>query len=222
MEQVALRAEAGRETGSRASRRLRRENKVPATVYGRGLDGLSIAIDRRELYGALHTDAGLNAVIQLEVDGTTYTTVAREIQRHPVRTEINHIDFVQISLDEIIEAVVGIEYVGEPAGALEGGIVETISNTVTVEALPMAIPSEILLDISALGVGDSLRISDLPELDGVTYVDDPDSPLVTVVIPRLLVEEVEEDEEAIAEYDEEGNLIEPVAADEEPDEEDEG
>ncbi|NQV05142.1 50S ribosomal protein L25 [bacterium] len=220
MEQVALRAEAGRETGSRASRRLRRENKVPATVYGRGLDGISIEVDRRDLHGALHTDAGLNAVIRLDIDGTTYTTVAREIQRHPVRTEINHIDFVQIALDEIIQAVVGIEYSGEPEGALEGGIVETISNTVTVEALPMAIPSEIVLDISALDVGDSLRISDLPELDGVEYIDDPNSPLLTVIIPRAFVEEVPEEEEDLELLDEDGNVIEAPEGDEESEEED--
>ena len=96
MEQVTLRAEAGREPGSRSSRRLRRTGRVPAIVYGRGLETTSIDVDRRDLYGVLHTEAGLNALINLEVGKKEYLTVAREVQRHPVRGEITHLDFIQI------------------------------------------------------------------------------------------------------------------------------
>ncbi len=192
MEQVSLRAETGRTKGSRPSRRLRREGAVPAVVYGRGLEPVSVAVNRRDLYGALRTEAGLNALINLEVGKDEFLTVAREIQRDPVRGEIVHLDFLQISLDETIQAEVGVEYLGEPAGAAEGGIVETIRTVVLIEALPTAIPSSITLDISELNIGDSLSVVDLPELEGVLYVDDPESTLVTVTVPAAVVAEEEE------------------------------
>lgn len=208
MEQVTLRAERRTEAGSRPARRMRREGKVPAVVYGRGLDPFSVAVSGQELYAALRTKAGLNAILNVEVDGgDAVLAVAREIQRHPVRGDITHLDLIKVSLDVAIEAEVGLEFIGTPVGVREGGIVETIEATVAVEALPTAIPSSIPLDISELGVGDTLRIVDLPQIDGVNYVDDEDRPLVTVVIPRIIEEEVEEVEEVegeeVAELEEE-------------------
>jgi large subunit ribosomal protein L25 len=192
MDQVTLRAEARTDSGSRPAKRLRRRGLVPAVVYGRGLDPLSVTVSARELYSALHTEAGANALINLEVGGEdSVLTVAREIQRHPARGEISHLDFIKVSLDEAIEAEVGVEFVGEPIGVRdEGGIVEAIEVSVTIEALPTQIPSSIRLDISGMGIGDTLTIADLPEIDGVTYVADPERPLVSVLVPRA--EEVPE------------------------------
>jgi large subunit ribosomal protein L25 len=186
MDQVTLRAEARTDSGSRPAKRLRRSGLVPAVVYGRGIAPVSVTVSERELYTALHTDAGANALINLEVEGgDSVLTVAREIQRHPVRGEISHLDFIKVSLDEAIQAEVGIEFVGEPIGVRdEGGIVETIEVSVTIEALPMQIPSSIQLDISEMGIGDTLTIADLPEIDGVTYAADAERPLVSVLIPR--------------------------------------
>jgi large subunit ribosomal protein L25 len=202
MEQVTLRAEPGRAIGSRESRRLRRSGLVPAVVYGRGLTPISVAVSRTDLYGALHTEAGLNAVINLEVDGDVYTTVAREIDRDPTRGEVIHLDFLQISLDEEIQAEVAVEFTGEAAGVREGGIVETIRNSVVVDALPTSVPSSIPLDISELTIGQSLTIADLPAIDGVTYVDDPDTTLVIVGAPSIEPIEAEpEGEEEGAEFE---------------------
>lgn len=210
MEQVTLRAERRTEAGSRPARRMRREGKVPAIVYGRGLEPFPVALSGRDLYAALHTEAGLNAILSVEVDGDSVLAVAREIQRHPVRGDITHLDLIKVSLDVAIEAEVGLEFIGTPLGVREGGIVETIENTVAIEALPTAIPSSIPLDISELQVGDTLRIADLQAIDGVTYVDDEDRPLVTVVVPRLVEEEVEEVEGE--EEVEEGRVVEAEAA----------
>ena len=194
MEQVTLRAVTGREIGSRAARRLRRDGLVPGVVYGRDQEATAVAVESRELYAALHTEAGLNALINLDIgEKETVLTVAREVQRHPVRGEIVHLDFVKISLTEEIEAEVGIEYLGTPAGVEEGGVPEVVRNSVLISALPMAIPSHIELDVSGLGIGDSVSIEDLPEIEGVTYVDEPELTLVTVVIPRAVVEEEPED-----------------------------
>lgn len=210
MEQVSLRAETGRLTGSRNSRRLRRVGRVPAVVYGRGLSARPIAVGRRDLYGVLHTEAGLNAVINLEVDGDKYITVAREIQRDPVRGEITHLDFLQISLDEAIEAEVGLELVGDPVGVRDGGVVEHVRTSVHIEALPMAVPSSIVLDVAELGIGDSLSVGDLPELEGVTYLDDPEATVVTVTVPAV-VPTAEELEAELLEEELEGELAEGEA-----------
>jgi len=189
MDQVTLRADVRTESGSRPAKRLRRQGLVPGVVYGRGTDPISVIVSARDLYGALHTEAGANALINLEVDGGKLLTVAREIQRHPVRGEIAHLDFIKVSLDEAIEAEVGVEYIGEPVGVRDdGAVVETIEVSVMIEALPTEIPSSIQLDISEMNVGDTLTIADLPAIEGVTYVDDEDRPLVSVLVPRVIEE----------------------------------
>jgi len=208
MDQVSLRAEPRDVVGSRPARRLRGTGKVPAILYGRGLDPLILTVDRRDLYAALHTEAGANALINLEVEGTKkpFLTVAREIQRHPVRGEIAHLDFISISLDEKINAEVGIEFLGTPLSVREeGALVETIRNSVNVEALPLDIPAHIQLDISEMALNDTLKVSDLPVIDGVEYVDDPESSVVTVIIPRVAEPEPVEGELLEGE---EGELLE--------------
>ncbi len=200
MEQVTLSAEKRSERGSRPARRLRRQGRVPATLYGRGAEAVSVSVDARQLYGALHTDAGLNVVIDLKVDGDDYLTVAREVQRHPVRNDIIHLDFVKISLTEKIEAEVVLEPIGTPYGVREsGGVLETVRNFVTIEALPTEIPPSVTVDISALGIGDSLSVGDLAPIEGVDIIDDPETTLYTVVAPRIEVEVVEEVPEEEAE-----------------------
>ncbi|HDH27353.1 MAG TPA: 50S ribosomal protein L25 [Actinobacteria bacterium] len=214
--QVTLRAETGRERGSRSSRRLRRQGMVPAVVYGRNLQPVAIAVNARELHTVLHSDAGINALINLEIDeGASRLTMARELQRHPVRGEITHLDFVTISLTEKTRVEVAIELTGESEGVLEGGIVETIRSSVEVEALPTEIPQSIVVDITAMAVGDTLRISDLPVIEGAEYLDDPDDPVVTIVVPAAIVaEEAEEGEEL--EEGEEGEEGEEVEEGEDP------
>jgi len=209
MDQVSLRAERREGSGSRPSRRLRAEGGVPGVLYGRGLDSTSLTVDRRELYSALHTDAGTNALINLEVGSDKYLTVARELQRHPVRGDIIHLDFISVSLTEKITADVGIDYMGEPEGAKDGGILETLRTSVTISALPTEIPSSIPMDISPLEVGMTLTAADLPEIEGVEYLEAEATPLVNVIIPRIL--EVEEPE---VELDEDGMPIVPVELDE--------
>ena len=217
MDQVTLSAQPRTAFGTRPSRRLRRQGLVPATVYGKNAAAKSITVDGRELYAALHTEAGRNALINVDIEGDEKVlAVAREVQRHPVRGEVIHLDLIQISLDEAISAEVALEYVGTPLGVREdGGFVEAIATTVNISALPTAIPSSIVVDIEAMATGDTLKVSDLPEVEGVEYTDDEDRPLVTVLLPRVEEEEVE-----VVEYDEDGEPIVPVAEEgEEADEE---
>ena len=190
MSQETLRATKRTTQGTRASKRLRREGRVPAVVYGADLDAPHpVHIDSRELYAVLHTDQGLNAIIEVDVDGEQVLTVAREVQRDPVRGDITHLDLIQVNLTIAIEAEVNIEYIGIPIAVLDdGAIAETLDNTVMISALPNAIPSSIEVDMSHLALHDTLTVADLPVIDGVEYSADPDHPLMTTVLPAAEVE----------------------------------
>ena len=221
MQQENLQATQRVTSGSRASNRLRRDGRVPAVVYGSSVDTTAVHVSSRDLYTVLHTDAGLNAIIELDIDGgDTVLTVAREVQRHPVRGTIQHLDFIEVRMDTEIEAEVGVEYLGVPLGVREeGAIVETIQASVSISALPTAIPSSIEVSIEDLSLGDTLKISDLPVVEGVTYLADADSPLLTVVAPAAepepAVEELLEGEEELAEGEEgEESADEAEASDE--------
>ena len=195
MQQETLRALKRTVSGSRPARRMRRDGQIPAVVYGAGINTQEIAIERRSLLGVLNTEAGLNALINVQVEGgDEVLTVAREVQRDPVRGDITHLDFIKVSLDVAIDAEVGLEFTGTPLGVKdEGGFIETIENAVMISALPTAIPTSIAVDISELDIGDTLQGEDLPTIDGVTDLTEPDRPLVTVLLPSVVEEEVPED-----------------------------
>jgi large subunit ribosomal protein L25 len=196
MPEVSLRAQTGRSTGSRDSRRVRKTGSVPAIVYGKGTEPVSIAVDAHDLHVVLHTEAGANALINLEIEGgATLLTMARVIERHPFRNEYRHIDFVTVSLDEIVTAEVAIHFDGTPIGVINGGVFSPQRTHVVIEALPTAIPSAIVLDVSDVEIGDSLRIADLPVIEGVTYAEDPEA--VVMSVTTLAAEVVEEPEEEL-------------------------
>jgi large subunit ribosomal protein L25 len=194
MSQVTLRAETGRATGSRESRRLRKTGQVPAIVYGKSTEPIKVAVDAHDLHMALHTEAGSNALINLEIEGRDLVlTMARVIERHPFRNEYRHIDFVTVALDETVHAEVVIHFEGTPVGVRDGGVFSPSKTHVMVETLATSIPSGIELDISAVEMGGALRVADLPQLEGVTYVDDPETVVMSVTAPAAeIVEEVEE------------------------------
>ena len=193
MEQETLRATKRESTGSRQSRRLRRDGQIPGIVYGSNTDAIAIHVSAGDLYTVLHTEAGTNALIEVEVEGTSVLTVAREIYRHPVKGDIEHLDFIEVSLDTEIEAEVVIDFLGIPFGVTEeGGIVQTIQPSVTISALPNAIPSSIELDIAGMALHDTLTVADLPEIDGVIYVTEADYAVVSISLPAAeIVEEPE-------------------------------
>ncbi len=212
-DQITLRAQRGRETGSAASRRIRKEGKVPAIVYGADLDEpVLVTVNRRELRAALTTEAGTNALISLDIDGSEQLALARQIDKHPYRTEIRHVDFVTVSLTDTIVTDVVLDFVGTPLAAEEGGVLSTPFSSVSIEVLATKIPSSIEIDVSEMTMTDSLRISDLPELEGVTYLDDADQTVATIVIPRALIEE---EEEELAEGEEPAEGVEPALVGEE-------
>src|SRR5256714_14603871 len=173
MAEITLPAHSGRTTGSRPSNRLRGEGKVPATVYGLGGDAVSVSVDWRELRHALTTEAGMNALINLEIDGhASELTIVKEMQRHPIKRSVLHIDFLRVSRDVAIEVEVPIVLEGEAEQLLrDGGLVEQALFHLTVRAKPGSIPNELTLDISGLIIGESLRVSDLSLTSGVETDD---------------------------------------------------
>lgn len=223
MDQVTLHAEVRTDKGSRATRRLRRSGRVPAVVYGHELAPVAVFVDTKDLFAALHTEAGFNALISVDIEGEKgeIYAVAREIQRDPVRDDITHVDLIRVSLDEEIESEVPVHYEGTPVVVREeGALIETIETTVLVASLPTAVPSSIEVDISHLEIGDTITLSDLPAIDGVRYVDDDDRPLLTVLAPRMPEEEeLEVDAELLeGEEGEEGEGAESDDAEAEDDE----
>jgi large subunit ribosomal protein L25 len=224
MSQVSLRARAGRKPGSRESRRIRRTGDVPAIVYGTELEPIPVQVDSHDLHTVLHTEAGTNAIITLEIeDGDTLTTMARVIEKHPFRNEYRHVDFVTVDLSKKIVAEVNIHFEGTPAGVKEGGVFSPRRTTVEIEVLPTAIPSHVELDVSDVEIGGSLRIEDLPELEGVEYLEEPDAVVMSVTVPAAEIEEPEPEEVDLLEGEEleEGEEPEEGAEDAEASEEDE-
>jgi large subunit ribosomal protein L25 len=197
-DEITLTAEAGRTTGSRSSNRLRAEGKVPGVVYGHGSDPRSVSVVRRELRAALTTEAGLNALINLDVAGDRVLTIVRDLQRDAVRHEVTHVDFIIVNRDEVVTVEVPIILEGESKAVNdENGTIDQQGYTLTVNAKPGSIPNELTLDVSGMEIGDTLRVSDLTLPSGVTTDADPEDPVAVAMVTRSTIEA--EAEEAAAE-----------------------
>ena len=203
-------ATTGRQTGSPSSRRLRAENKIPGVVYGHGMTPLSVSVDRRELRVAVSGAAGTNTVLDLTVDGpdgtTVYPAIIKELQRHPVRRTVTHIDFLQVNLDEEIHVSVPLRLEGEATEVLNNnGLVDPAVDSIEVITTPRNIPAEFVIDVSEMTMDTVIRLGDVAMPAGVTATGDPESPVVTVLTMRAEVAEIEAaDAEAAAEQEAEG------------------
>jgi large subunit ribosomal protein L25 len=197
MSEVTLTAEHGRTTGSGASGRLRGEGRIPGVVYGHGIDPISVSVARGDLRAALHTDAGLNALINLQVDGGSHLTIVKDLQRHPVRNEVTHVDFLVINRDEVLTVDVPIVLEGEATEVTSNdGTVDQQLFSLSVQAKPGSIPNELTVDISGLTIGDAIRVGDLRLPSGVETTVDAEEPIVTAQITRATIEAEELEAEA--------------------------
>jgi large subunit ribosomal protein L25 len=207
-ERVKLEVKERESLGSRDSRRLRRAGLIPGVLYGRSKPH-AITVPERELRRALTGKGGLHAILDVVLDGqkSTHPSILKEYQTDPVRGTLTHVDLHEVRLDQPIHAAVAVQLIGEAQGAKEGGVLSQVTREVNVEALPMEVPEHLELDVSALGIGESLRLADLPLREGVTYLDDPDTVLASVGLPT----KVEEPEEEVVEG-EEAEALEGEAA----------
>jgi large subunit ribosomal protein L25 len=183
MAEVTLVAEEGRAKGSAASRRLRHAGRVPAVVYGHGMEPLAISVGARDLRAALVH--GNNQVVTLKVGKDTHTVLARQLQRHPVRHTVAHVDFQVVRRDEVVSAEVPISLTGTATQVeMARGVLEHTLSSLTVRTTPAKIPTEIQVDVSDLDIGGSVRVRDLVLPEGVTTDADPDETVVIAVVTR--------------------------------------
>jgi large subunit ribosomal protein L25 len=205
-ERIKLEVRERERNGSADSRRLRREGLVPGVLYGRGKPPHAICIPERELRRVLTGAGGLHAILDVVLEGqkTSHPSVLKEYQQDPIRGRLIHVDLQEVRLDQPIQATVSVYLVGESQGTKEGGVLSQVNREINVEALPLEIPEHVELDVSAMQIGDSLRVADLRPLEGVTFLDDPDGTvLATVTAPTVIVEpEVEEEAEEVPEGEE--------------------
>jgi large subunit ribosomal protein L25 len=194
MADATLTAQPRTALGKGPARRARRDGLVPAVVYGLGTDTLSVSVQARELSHLLAGAAGANTLITLKLDGGDQLALARQIQRHPIKGTVLHVDFVRVRSDVAIQAEVPVRLTGEAEGVSRGGVLEQLLHNVSVEALPGAIPNVIELDISALEIGGSVHVILLDIPGGVTLLNEPDELIAQITAPRVAEEEAAEGE----------------------------
>jgi large subunit ribosomal protein L25 len=193
-ERVKLVVSQRTELGSAESRRLRRQGLVPGVLYGRA-EPVAISIGERELRAALTTQAGGHAVLDVAVDGgSAHSAILKDYQRDKVRGTITHVDFLEVRLDQPIQTTVAVHLVGDSVGVREGGVLTQVTTEVSIEALPLEVPQGLEADVTELGVGDSLRLSQVSVPDGVRLLDDPEE-VVIASVQMAREEPVEEAEE---------------------------
>jgi large subunit ribosomal protein L25 len=187
------------EIGSAHSRRLRSEGFVPGVLYGNG-HSRAILVPERDLRSAMTGPSGLHAILDVVIEGqkTVHPSILAEYQQDPIRGTISHIDLREVRLDQAIHATVAIQLVGEAAGVKTGGMLSLVARELHVEALPADVPEHIDVDVTHMEVGDVLRLVDLPPIENVTVLDDPQETVIaTVSVPRGFAE-LEEAEAAAA------------------------
>jgi large subunit ribosomal protein L25 len=214
-DEVTLAAVPRTAAGSRAANRMRRAGQVPAIVYGRGSLPRSVAVTRRELRAALTTEAGANALINLEVDGERLLTIVRDVQRDPIRHAVTHVDFILVSRDVAVTVEVPVVLEGEAEEVHRAdGTVEQQLFTLTVSAKPGDIPPAIPVDVSGLTIGDSVRVGDLRLPAGAATDVDPEEPVVVAQVSQAALEAEALDMEAAAALEEAAEAAEAVPAEE--------
>ena len=170
-------------TGKGPARTLRQSGRIPGVIYGHAREAQSLELNARE-FDRLLEHVTASTVIELSVDGRTSRTLIREIQRHPYKREVLHVDFQELVAGEKVTVEVPIVYVGTPQGVRDGGILDQVRHELTVEADPTLLPEHFEVDVSGLTIGHALYVRDVRVPEGVTVQDDPDSPVALVAAPR--------------------------------------
>ncbi|MEX0790614.1 MAG: 50S ribosomal protein L25 [Actinomycetota bacterium] len=187
--EITLDVKPRTELGKGPASRYRVSGLVPAVFYGSSVEPVSLLVDAKQMSQALHTEAGANVLININVDGTSRLTVAREVQRHPIRGTILHVDFVHVARDQKIEAHVPLHLVGDSHGVHEGGVLDQHMHEIHIEAVPTDVPANVEIDITHMGIGDSLHVSDIVVPSGVEVLTPAEEMVAAVVEPRVVTEE---------------------------------
>jgi large subunit ribosomal protein L25 len=191
MATVSLSANSRDLTGKGAARTLRSQGQVPAVIYGHGRDPQPLALNARDLDKMLSHIQAESTVIEVTVGGQTAKTLIREIQRHPIKRQILHVDFQALVAGEKVTVNIPIVLVGIPEGVrLEGGVLDHTLRELEIEVDPSNIPDRFELDVTSMVIGDSKHVSDLAIPAGVEVLDDPETSVAVLAAPRAVIEEV--------------------------------
>ncbi len=193
-----LTADKREKVGKGIARKLRREGKIPAILYGHKIKPLPLSVKAKDFYSLVHSHEGTSFIVKLNLnDGETHTAIIKEAKRNPLRDGYLHIDFQKIQMDKKISAFVPIVIKNEEEckGIEVGGVLQHGIWEVEVEALPKDLPEHLEVDISSLEIGDAVRVEDLPFPEGVIPLSDPSEIVLTIVPPTVYEEKVEEVEE---------------------------
>ena len=179
-----LDASVRNDRGTGVARKLRQSGQVPAIIYGHGRQPQSLAINTRELERLLERVSAASTVIELAVDGRTARTLIREIQRHPVKRSILHVDFQELVAGEKVTVSIPLVFVGSAQGVRDGGILDQVMHELTIRVDPSNIPNHVDVDVTPLVIGHSIHVSELKVPEGVEVLDDEDATVCTVSAPR--------------------------------------
>jgi large subunit ribosomal protein L25 len=207
--ETKLTAQRREDTGKGVARKLRADGRVPAVLYGQGIDATPLTVDARELNRLLHSGAGSNVLVDLLVDDTEHLAIPREIQRDHIHARFIHVDFLAVSRSEAITVNVPVIEFGEAAGIKEGGVVEHHLRELQVECLPQDVPDQLEIDITDVELGGMIHVSDVVVPAGVTILTNPEDAVLSIIVPAVL--RVEAD---LSVPGEEGVEVEPEAEDE--------
>lgn len=190
MASANLNATVRNDTGKGAARKIRQAGDIPCVIYGHGREPQSLTINARETERLLQRISTSSTVIDLDVDGKTARTLIREVQRHPFKKQIMHIDFQELVAGETVSVRCPIVYIGTPEGVrLEGGVLDQVMHELHIEVDPSNIPNHIDVDVSGIRMGKSLHVSDLTLAEGIKVLDDPGSTVCVVAAPKVAVED---------------------------------
>src|SRR6478752_10195003 len=190
MATVSLNADARDAKGKGAARTLRSQGQIPAVIYGHGRDPQPLALNARDLDKLLGHIQAESTVIEVTVEGHTAKTLIREIQRHPIKRQILHVDFQALVAGEKVIVSIPIVLNGVPEGVrLGGGVLDQTLRELEIEVDPSSIPDHIEFDVTNLVIGDSVHVSDLKVPEGVEVLDDPETSVAVVAAPRAVIEE---------------------------------
>lgn len=198
MASATLSATSRTNTGKGAARSLRRDGQIPAVIYGHAREPQALTLDARE-FGRLLEHVTASTVIDLALDGASKKTLIREIQRHPFKRHVLHVDFQELVAGETITVEVPLIFRGTAPGVREGGILDQVMHSISIEADPTSIPDHIDVDVSGLTLGKSIHVADLTLPAGVTVLDEADATVAVVSMPKVQAETVEPEVAAAAE-----------------------
>lgn len=216
MATAELKARLRQEKGKGFAKRTRRDGNLPGILYGEGNAPVALEVSFKDFYHVTHTRAGSNVILDLEIEGLDRgecKAIIREVQYHPVRRNVLHVDFQEISMTKKVHVSIPVEIVGESVGVkTKGGVLELLHREVEVRCLPADIPESIRIDVTDLDIGDSRQVKDLT-FEAGEIIDEPETTVVTIVAPTVIEEKPKVEEEVAVEGEEakEGEAAEAEA-----------